>query len=258
MKTKKYLSVVVAISLIWLLIVLSEKINSEIYTIFMYIAFGLILIALFAYQIKLRTTLIKTLTHELNPQKFLTEYQALDSNKYSNDRYILEALAFILTGDFIRAESTLKNVRNKNYDILKADALFVLCYYFSENTAQLSAAVSSLKQQIEIQNNSKFEYFYYFAALIEALVCDKPIEAQLTEKYFNSLPKKDFVEVYIASYILGEAKLKLGDTENALMLFENVTNAKCDSTILYSKAKLKADAIRNAQKSGEEPQDSEL
>ena len=125
MKTKKYLSVVVAIGLTWLLIALSEKIDSEIYTVFIYIALGLILIVLFAYQIKLRTDLIKTLTNKLNPKKFLDDYQALDSNKYSNDRYILEALAFILAGDFIKAESWLKNVKHKKYDILKADALLL-------------------------------------------------------------------------------------------------------------------------------------
>lgn len=244
MKTKKYLSVVVAIGLTWLLIALSEKIDSEIYTVFIYIALGLILIVLFAYQIKLRTDLIKTLTNKLNPKKFLDDYQALDSNKYSNDRYILEALAFILAGDFIKAESWLKNVKHKKYDILKADALLVLCLYFSENTVQLSSAISSLKQHLEAEENSKYEYLYCFADIIEAIVYDKPIEAQLAEKYFNSLPKKDFVEIYVSSYILGEAKLKLGDTENALMLFENVTNAKCNSTILYSKAKLKAESIK--------------
>ncbi|MBR3933695.1 MAG: hypothetical protein IKJ68_07290 [Clostridia bacterium] len=244
MKTKKYLSVVIAIGLIWLLIALSEKINSEMYTVFMYISFGLILIALFAYQIRLRRCAIKILTNELNPQRFLAEYQALDSNKYSNDRYILEALAFVLSGEFVRAESSVKNVKDKKYDTLKADAVLILCYYFSENTTQLSDVVSSLKHRIELQNDSKFTYLYYFANLIDALVCNNPIDAQLTEKYFNNLPKKDFVEVYIASYILGEAKLRLGDTENALKLFENVLNAKCDSTILYSKAKLKADTIK--------------
>lgn len=123
-------------------------------------------------------------------------------------------------------------------------AHLVLCLYFSENTVQLSSAISSLKQHLEAEKNSKYEYLYYFADIIEVIVYDKPIEAQLAEKYFNSLPKKDFVEIYVSSYILGEAKLKIGDTENALMLFENVTNAKCNSTILYSKAKLKAESIK--------------
>lgn len=243
MKAKKYISVLSSIALIWLLIALSEKITSDIYSVIMYIAFGLILIALFAYQIKLRLSVTNSLLNEMNPQKFLKDYQELDGNKYSNPRYILEALAYILLGDFIKAENLLKNVKNKKDDLLTADALLVLCYYFSENNACTQAAISTLKTEIGTQTE-KNERFLYFTMLIETLISDKSIDSQILEKYFNSITKKNFAEVYIANYILGETKLKLGDTENALILFENIAKSNCDKTILYNNAVVKINSIK--------------
>ena len=251
MKIKKYLSVTISVLLIWLIIILSEKITNEAYAVFMYIAFGVILIVLFAYQMNLRFATIKTLTYKMNAQKFLKQYQELDGNKYTNDRYVLEALSFILLGDYIRAESLLKNIENKKDYVVKADALFVLCYYFSGNLERLTDAISILKMHVDTKNNKKYEYLLNYANLIEAIAFDGPLNLKLIDIYFNSIPKKSFIEVYIASYLLGEAKLKLGEMEKALDLFEHIIKTNCCSTTLYSKAKLKIDEIKNTDQSGD-------
>lgn len=248
MKTKKYLSVLVSVGLIWLMIALSEKITSDIYSIIMYIAFGLILIALFAYQTALRISVMNTLLNKMNPVKFLNDFQELDGSKYSASRYILEAFACILLGDFFKAETLLKNVNKKKDNELKAAALSLLCYYFSGNTVNAKATVIDIKSCISSQPE-KYNNYLYFAMLIDALMSGEVVDTQICEKYFNSIKKKNFAEVYVANYIIGEAKLMLNDTENALMIFENIEKSNCNNTILYTKSVVKINEIKNQETS---------
>ena len=230
------------------MIALSEKITSDIYSVIMYIAFGLILIALFAYQTKLRISVINTLLNKMNPVKFLNDYQELDGNKYSDSRYILEAFACILAGDFFKAEALLKKVNRKKDNAIKADALSVLCYYFSGNIANVKAAITDLKFHTAAQPE-KYNNYLYFSMLIDTLISGEAVDAQICEKYFNSIQKKNFAEVYVANYIIGEAKLMLNDTENALMIFENIEKSNCNNTILYTKAIVKINEIKNQETS---------
>lgn len=244
MKAKKYLSVLIAVALIWTLVASTEKITAETYSIFVYIGLGLILVALFAYQIKLRASAIKMITNDMNPEKFLAAFQDLDGNKYSTDRYILEALALILSGNFIKAESLLNNVRNKKDVEIKAEALLILSYYFSGNCTLILETADSLIKHCNSQKNNKYEHYTYFAQLINALASGNAVAPQIAEKYFNSLPKKNLVEVCIASYIIGEIKLRSGETDKAISLFENVINSGGNSTILFDKASEKLNDCR--------------
>ncbi len=244
MKAKKYLSVIISVALIWALLGLSEKIVSDAYNIFLYIAFAVILIALFVYQASLRVSLIKILTTKLDAEKFLKSYQDLDGNKYTNSRNIYEALACIISGEFNRAEILLKNVNKNKADMFKADALLVLCYYLSGNHAFAKNAVLVLKSHPEINENKNIHYSY-FAQIIEFLEGEKTLDAEFLQTYFSSIPKKDIVEVYIASYILAQAKLRLGDRENALVLLENVINTPCGKSVLHSNALAETEQLRN-------------
>lgn len=244
MKTKKLLSVVIAIALIWVIFSLSGKFESDAYSVFIYIADILIILALIAYQIGLRISTINSLTQKIDPAKCLKTYSELDGTKYTDDRYIYEALAKILLGDYASANELLKKVSNKKQYSIKAEALNILCHHFNSDSARLKESTTALKNYCSAAKDKKNDYYMNFSLFMESLNFDEKPDTKITENYADNLQKKTFVEAYVASFLIGEMKYKCEEFEKATELFEHVVK-NCPSTILAEKADAYLKQIKN-------------
>lgn len=241
MKVKKYLSVIIAIALVWGLMFLSGRIDSNAFNIFTYVADGLILIALIGYMIYLHGSVMNKLTDKLKPEECLKAFHELDGAKYASERYLYEAMSYILLENYEYADASLRNLfaqRPTADNLIKADAINVLYCYFLENREMTENAAGKLKNDyshLSPKMQQKYAYMFNFAETVRSLVSDEETPVSLAEKWFNSAPKKTHLEAYILNLIIGEVKLKSGDKEQAKNLFENVYK-NCGGTILYKKA----------------------
>lgn len=237
MKKKKYIPVVIAVALIWGLVALSEKINSSGFDIFMYISFVFIVLLLLVWQIILRISLLYILTQKREPVRFIQSYRELDGNKYTPTRHIYEALALVLLGNFKDAEINLNNAGAKNVDILKADAVLMLCYYFSGNINALKYTLQKLMSDCNSVNRSKSQPYVHFASLINAVISEEQSVETEAEKYFVRMEKNDFIEFDIVNYFLAELNIKNGNVEKAAELLMCV-HKNCPDTVLSAKAEM--------------------
>lgn len=237
MKMKKYGSVILAIALIWGLFAIDSRVESQAYTVFMYIAWALILVLLLGYMIFLRISVWNKLTEKMDPAAYLKQAAALDGTKYTADRYMFESLAYLLEENYERSALALKDAyagKLKNADRIKTDAVGVLVWYFKGDQRNLTDALGRLHHDFSAQSASqkkKFASFLRFAELVQSLAFEDETPDALAKAYFNEIEKKTLLEVYTAELLVGEVRQKAGNTESAKALFENVRQAAGDTVL---------------------------